>query len=584
MSKEKKQQKNKRKGFSKQLMKSFASHAKKYLWWIIFLIVVVIAVNLMNLAIPRITGDLIDTFDKQGSIENIVLIGIGGLLISLFGLRFLQSILSWFVARSFARDIRDALAEKISKQSFAYINKVSHSKLLTNFTSDVDEIKTLVSQGLVQIFASLVLIVGSAILMFTINWKLALLSLSIIPVVVFLFQIIFARIGKMFKKSREVIDGLNRIIGESVVGAALVRVLFAFDYERTFFNESNKEARKVGIQILSLFGSLVPLINFLSSASIVIIVWFGGRDVIEGVMTVGEFTAFYGYLSSLVFPIIILGFISNSVARSFVSYGRIYEVLSSKVVDVEKGVKDTYLGAFSFKNVSLSLGGRTILKNISFDVAPGTRTAIIGPTAAGKTQIMYLLAGLRDADDGEILFDGKHVSHFDREHLFSQIGLVFQDHVIFNASIKENVTFNEDIDPDLFEKALETAEIDRFVSSLSEGLDTRVSERGDNLSGGQKQRLSLARALAQNPKLLLLDDFTARVDFATEKRILDNIKINYPKLTMVSITQKIASIEDFDRIIFVIRGEIVAQGTHKELMEKSFEYKQLYLSQQSTEE
>jgi ATP-binding cassette, subfamily B, bacterial len=234
------------------------------------------------------------------------------------------------------------------------------------------------------------------------------------------------------------------------------------------------------------------------------------------------------------------------------------------------------------RNISLSYDSKPILKDISFSVKGGTQVAIIGPTAAGKSQLLNLLTNLVKPDSGEILLDGRNIDSYEKESFHSQIGFVLQDSVIFNMSLRENIAFSDTVTDESLEKAIDTAELRELVDSLPEKLNTIVSERGTSLSGGQKQRIMLARALAINPKILLLDDFTARVDRNTEKKILANLEANYPDLTLLSITQKVASVKDFEQIILLMEGEVIAKGTHQELMESCTEYVQISDSQRST--
>jgi ATP-binding cassette, subfamily B, bacterial len=215
-------------------------------------------------------------------------------------------------------------------------------------------------------------------------------------------------------------------------------------------------------------------------------------------------------------------------------------------------------------------------------VPAGTRTAIIGPTAAGKTQLLYLLIGLLQPSSGVVAYDGEPIDSYQKESLHRQVGFVFQDSIIFNLTLRENIAFNTSVSASDLEKAIATAELRDFIDSLPQGIETVVSERGASLSGGQKQRIMLARALALNPRVLLLDDFTARVDTNTERAILDNVQRNYPGITLISVTQKIASVFDYHQIVLLMEGEVLAKSTHAELMETSPEYVQLYESQRST--
>ncbi len=233
-------------------------------------------------------------------------------------------------------------------------------------------------------------------------------------------------------------------------------------------------------------------------------------------------------------------------------------------------------------NLSLKFGEKYGLKNINFTVAEGNKVAIIGPTGSGKTQLLYLLTGLTEPTEGHILYDGKELNEYKKEAFHNQMGLVFQDSIMFNMSLRENISFNSKVSTGNLEKAVATAELKDFVETLPEKLDTFVLERGTSLSGGQKQRIMLARALALDPKILFLDDFTARVDTLTEKKILANIEKNYPDLTLISVTQKIEAVENYEEIILLMEGELLSKGTHEELMNSSPEYVQIYNSQKST--
>ena len=315
----------------------------------------------------------------------------------------------------------------------------------------------------------------------------------------------------------------------------------------------------------------------------VTILALGGHFVVAGTLTLGNFAAFNSYLVMLIFPIIMIGFMSNIIASATASYGRIKQVLDEPPPKEPGTILTDIRGNILLENVSLSYGEKPVLKKVSFSIREGSKTAIIGPTAAGKSQLLYLLSNLITPDEGKIEIDGVSIEDYSREVFHKQLGFVFQDSVLFNISLRENIAFNDSVTEESLEKAIETAELADFIESLPEKLDTVVSERGTSLSGGQKQRIMLARALALNPKILLLDDFTSRVDRNTENKILCNIQNNYPDLTLVSVTQKIAPVRHFDQIILLMEGEVIASGTHKYLLEHSPEYIQIYSSQKSTQ-
>ena len=555
---------------------------RPYIKMIILLIFFVLISNGMNLIIPKIISHGIDSF--TGGAYNFQMVASEFLAASLiiFIFSYLQSIVQTFTSERVARDLREKLSNKISHQSYAYIQEANPSTLLTNLTSDIDSVKMFVSQAVSSIISSLFIIFGTVVLLLTINWELALTVIAIIPIIGGAFFIVLKKVRILFKRGREVIDWLNKIINESIIGAAIIRVINSQHFEYQKFIGASKEAKDIGISIVKLFATLIPVITFVANLATLSVLALGGHYVIIGHMTLGNFAAFNSYITILIFPIIIIGFMSNVIATASVSYQRIERVLNTPD-KIETGIIDKSLkGNISLLNINVSYNNKPVLKDISFRINSGTRTAIIGPTAAGKTQLLYLLTGLIKPDSGIIKIDDKNIEDYKKESFHKQAGIVFQDSILFNLSLRENIAFNNNVTDDYLRKALETAELKDFINSLPEGLDTFVSERGTSLSGGQKQRIMLARALALNPKILLLDDFTARVDYQTEQKILSNVMNNYKGITLISITQKIAPVENFDQIILIMEGEIIAAGRHNELLEKCPEYIQIYNSQRST--
>ncbi|MEI7489425.1 MAG: ABC transporter ATP-binding protein, partial [Chryseobacterium sp.] len=512
-----------------------------------------------------------------------LIIEFGSITLGILLFTYLQSILQTYASEKVGRDIRSQLVSKISRQSYKFIEDKNPAKLLTNITSDIDSIKMFVAQAIVSMVSSAVIIIGAVIILLTIDWRLALSVITIIPVIGITFFVILRMVRKLFIQSREVVDWLNKVISESIIGAALIRVLHSENLEENKFTVANAKARDTGISILKLFSFMIPIITFVSSIGSLIVVSLGGYYVINGSMSLGSFAAFANYITILIFPILVIGFISNIIAQASASYGRIYEVLQSPDEKDSGTIEASLTGKIEIKNVTLLYGEKPALKDVSIAILPGTKTAIIGPTAAGKTQLLNVVAGLTSPQSGSVEYDEHKISEYDHASFYPQIGLVFQDSVLFNTTLRENIAFSTTVTNESLEKAIETAELSDFINTLPKGLDSVVSERGTSLSGGQKQRLMLARALALNPKILFLDDFTARVDTHTEKKILANVEKNYPGLTLVSITQKIAPIENYDRIILIMEGEVLAQGTHTELMNTSPEYVQIYESQKSTE-
>ncbi len=555
---------------------------KPYRWVVLGLAMLTIAGNALTLWAPKIISKAIDAYLQQTLALPTIAWELGLLGFGVFLLVYLQNIVQVLLSEKVARDLRTKVANQISQQDFTYIQTVTSSRLLTSLTSDIDAIKSFVAQGVSQLISSIVLIVGASVLLLLTDWKLGIAVLMIVPIIGGFFAISLNRVKAYFLQSREVVDRLNRVINESILGAALVRVLHIQYDEQAKFNQTNAQARDLGLKIVGIFASLIPFIGFVANMATLVIVGLGGHFVISGELSLGDFAAFNSYIGILIFPIIVLGFISNMIAQASASYGRVMQVLTAPQPTVT-GTIDTKLGGgVEVKHLTLTYGEKSVLSHISFSLKPGSRTAIIGPTAAGKTQLLYTMMGLLQPTEGQILFDHQPLANYNPESLYRQMGIVFQDSVTFNMSIRENIAFNTQVSDQDIAKAIETAELQTFINSLPRGLETVLSERGTSLSGGQKQRLMLARALALNPAILLLDDFTARVDTATEARILANLQANYPGLTLVSITQKIGSITDYDQVLLLMEGELLAVGTHQQLLKKSPEYMQIFASQQST--
>jgi ATP-binding cassette subfamily B protein len=555
---------------------------KPYATLILTIVVLTIAANGLNLIVPKLIGRAIDTFATTQLVPPALVIQFVVVAAAIFVLTYLQSVAQTFASERVARDLRTKVVAKLATQDLAFIQRTTTARLLTNLTSDVDAVKLFVSQAVGSLVSSVFLILGASVLLLAINWQLGLAVLAVLPVIGFTFKVVLGRVRKLFTKSQQAIDGLNKVINESILGAALIRLVNSQHSEYDKFLAANTEARDVSLSILRLFASLIPIIVFSTNLATLMILTLGGRFVIGGVMTIGDFTAFNSYLAILIFPVILIGFMSNVMAQAAASYTRIGAVLAAPAPKESGGLKADLRGDVTLSHIFVTFGEKAALKDVSLSIKAGTRTAVIGPTAAGKTQLLFLLTGLLAPTSGSIEFDGRRIDEYDKAALHQQVGFVFQDATMFNLTLRENIGFSKTVKDADLEKAIVTAELKDFIGTLPQGLDTVVSERGTSLSGGQKQRVMLARALALNPRVLLLDDFTARVDATTERKILTNVQRNYPGLTLLSVTQKIAPVEDYDLIVLLMEGEVLASGTHQHLMETCPEYVQIYDSQRST--
>lgn len=556
---------------------------KLYKGLVFWLVSLAVAVNILNLLYPKLIAEAIDSY-VAGSL-NISLVSwqFLGLSVIILILTFAQSIVQAYVSEKTAKDLRAEVISKISEQSYMYTQEKTPAFLLTNLTSDIDAIKNFIGTAVPSIISSVFALIGASILILLTDWKLGLGVLSIIPIIGVAFFFAFSKMGQLFKITQEIVDKLNTVINTTIIGSALVRVLNSGKIEYQKFTEVNGAARDNGMKLLMLFSGLIPVVMFASNLASLVILYIGGNFVINGSMSIGQFASFNSYVSILIFPIFIIGFSSNLIGRANASIARIKSVFEAPVEEktgnlIEKRIE----GDISVQGTSLVLGSKNILKEVSFTIPKRTKTAIIGPTASGKTQLLSVLTGLVKPTKGKVLYDGYDIEEYSNDTFYKSVGLVFQDSVLFNLTLRENIAFGTTVTDENLEKAIRVSELHDFIDMLPNGLNTSVSERGLSLSGGQKQRIMLARALAGNPNVLFLDDFTARVDAVTEKNILDNIEKEFPNLTLVSVTQKISSVEHYDQIIVLVEGEVISTGTHEELLKTTPEYVQIYESQKST--
>lgn len=563
--------------------KSVFSILTPYKKSIVLLVLFSFMSNAGTLAIPALIARAIDHYSTYHTIPLTLIVLFICCTIVIAAFLYAQNRIQISTSETVAKDLREQVVTAISHQPYAFIAETTPATLLTNLTTDIDAIKVFVAQAVATLISSAFLVVGTSILLLVSNWRLALLVLLVIPAISITFAVIFRTIRTLFTESRATLDALSRVISQTIGGAALIRILHAQQYEEEKFTAINTKAKGIGFRILALFASLIPTITFFASMATLAVVVIGGKYVVEGTMTVGAFTAFASYITILIFPLLIVGFMSALIAQASASYGRISQVLNAPASQDTGTVTRALQGTITIEDISLVYNEHHILDHISCTIAAGKRTAIIGPTAAGKSQLLSIVTGLITPTTGKVCFDGIQSTDYDQTSLRSQIGFVFQESSIFNMSIRENIAFNQNVSDDALQTAIQTAALSDFITQLPSGLETIVSERGASLSGGQKQRIMLARALAQQPKILLLDNFTARVDIHTEQTIIANIAKNYPNMTIVSVAQTIASVQDYDTIILLMEGEIIMSGTHEYLLAHCPEYVQLYQSQKTVE-
>ena len=388
---------------------------KPYKGLVVTLAALTILANALNLVVPKLIASAIDNYRQPSFALGPMIARFLLVAVSAFLLTYLQSLVQTYASERVAKDLRARLVAKLATQTYSFVEHVTPAKLLTNLTSDVDGVKLFVSMAIATIISSIFLIAGSSVLLLSINWRLGLSVLVIVPFIGVTFYLALKKVRELFKKGQEAIDWLNRVINESILGATLIRLLNSQQVEYQKFVSANAEAKSVGLSILAVMSALIPTITLAANAATVIILLIGGRFVIAGRMTLGDFSAFNTYLALLIFPIILLGFMSNIMAQAGASYMRLGAVLMAPPPPKAGELRSTLRGDVSMSGVSLALGDKDVLKDVSFSAKAGSTTAIIGPTAAGKTQMLYVLIGLLKPTSGNVTYDGEPLEAYDKE-------------------------------------------------------------------------------------------------------------------------------------------------------------------------
>lgn len=514
-----------------------------------------------------------------------IMAGIVGfaLLRALFS--FSQAFNAERVSQSVAYDFRNDLFAKISRLSFSYHDKNQTGQLMIRATDDVEKVRLFIGQGLVMTLQAFVLLIGALIILWFTNHSLTLVVLPILPVALAVFMIFGAVSQPLFREVQKRISRLNTILQENMAGLKVVKAFAREPHEQARFDESADDLLKQQLKVSRIFSFLFPLIFLIMNLGQAVILYFGGSQIIQGTLTLGEWQKFSLYLVYVFFPLGQLGFIINLMSQASASAQRIFEILDTKN-DVENKPGAVELrdvkGDVKFENVAFRYfkGGEPVLNGVSFEAKPGQTVALLGATGSGKTTIINLIPRFYDVSEGRVLIDGQDVRDVTIESLRLQIGIVLQETTLFSGTIRDNIAFGRpEATDDEIVAAAKAAAAHEFIIEFPQGYDTPVGERGSTLSGGQKQRVAIARALLLNPRILILDDSTSSVDLATEYRIQQALDKLMQGRTSFVIAQRISTVLNADQILVLDRGRVVARGTHEELLESSEIYSEIYSSQ-----
>jgi ATP-binding cassette, subfamily B, multidrug efflux pump len=500
---------------------------------------------------------------------------------------FGQSFGAEAASQGVAYDLRNKIFSKIQNLSFSYHDQSQTSQLLTRVTSDIEQIRTFVGTSLIQVISAIVTLVSIAVILLVMNWQLALITLTVIPLTAWILIRFFTRNGDLFRQVQEQLGDLNAVLQENLIGIRVVKAFVREEAEAQRYTTMNNALVKANMQTIRAIRNTFPIIFLLSNLVTLAVFGYGGAEVINGQFSVGELVAFNAYLLLILQPILLIGFAAPVIAQAAASAERVYEVVDAtiEIRDRPQAVPfQACTGRITFENVSFRYPGATTeaLRDVSFETKPKELIAVLGMTGSGKSTIMNLLPRFYDVTAGGVRIDGRDVRDFTLASLRSHIGIVFQETTLFSGTLRENIAYakpNAKLGAVI--EVAKMAQIHDFVMSLPDAYETVVGERGVGLSGGQKQRVAIARTLLTDYSILILDDSTSAVDAKTANQIqaaLDDL-MHQKACTTFVVAQRISTVQTADRILLMDKGQLVGQGTHEELMHNSPLYSAILESQ-----
>ena len=515
---------------------------------------------------------------------------VAGIFLVVFGIvygafAFLQAYWAEKNSQAVAYDLRNDLFAKIQRLSFSYHDRNQTGQLMIRATDDVEKVRLFLGQGLIQLAGAFILLAGTLIIIFSTNAKLALVTIWILPVALVLFFVFGSLARPLFTTVQQKLSILNTTLQENMAGIKVIKAFTREKSEQAKFKQQADQLMRQQITVSRVFAFLIPVIFLVANLGQATTLYAGGIQIIHGTLTIGDWQEFSLYLIFMFLPIAQFGFIITQFSQASASANRIFEILDAKsdVTDKPDAASLPIVeGRIKFENVTFRYfgGGDPVLKNVSFETEPGQVVALLGATGSGKTTIINLLPRFYDPTEGCITIDGHDLRDLSLQSLRAQIGIVLQETTLFLGTIRDNIAFGKPdaTDEDIIAAAKAAAAHD-FIMEFPDGYDTRVGERGTTLSGGQKQRIAIARALLLSPHILILDNSTSSVDLSTEAQIQEALDRLMKGRTSFVIAQRISTVMSADLILVMDKGEVVARGKHKDLMEESEIYAEIYNSQ-----
>lgn len=542
--------------------------------------------------VPLIMANIIDKGINGGEGKPYIY-KMGGLLVLLGILGLCFALICQYLASKASQGVgtvmRNDMFRHINSLSHAELDRIGTPSLITRLTNDINQVQTAVAMYIRLVVRAPFIVIGSAIMAISVDRKLSLVFLVVIPLVVLILYLVMSRSIKYYKVIQKKLDRISLVTREGLSGVRVIRAFSRQDTEQHRFDEANDEYLRISLNVGKLSALLNPLTYAVLNLAIAAIVWFGGFRVQIGGLTQGEVIAFVNYMTQISLALVVVANLVVLFTKAAASASRINEIL-----DIEPSVKNgEYSGkgegstAVKFDNVSFSYNknGENALENISFTAGKGETIGIIGGTGSGKSTLVNLIPRFYDCTEGTIEIDGVKIADYDTKSLRGRIGTVPQKAVLFSGTIAENMRWGKpDATEEEIRSALDIAQASEFVNKLENGLETHISQGGKNLSGGQKQRMTIARALVSKPEILILDDSASALDFATDAALRKAIAQSTNKMTVFIVSQRANSIRYADKIIVLDDGRQAGMGTHKELLESCDVYREICYSQLSAEE
>ncbi|UCD18269.1 MAG: ABC transporter ATP-binding protein, partial [Candidatus Zixiibacteriota bacterium] len=577
--------------YDSRLMRRLLTYVRPYRFSLAVAVVLLVTGSALQLLLPVTVQITIDKYLLSKDMAGLVRMALiyGGILFSAFLLSYLQLYLTMFIGQKVQYDIRMQIFSHLQRLHLRFFDKNPVGRLVTRVTNDVNVLDEMFSSGLVAVFGDVITLIGIIIALLYYNWKLALLTFMVLPLLVLATVIFRRKIRTIYRDVRARLARLNAFVHEHITGMTIIQL---FTREKRVFNRFsaiNAQLRDTHMRSIYYYATFFPAAELISSISLAVLLYYGGFQITAAALTFGELVAFIQLVQRFYHPIRDLAEKYNILQSSMASSERIFKLLDTEpeMIDRKKAnLPERFAGRIDFENVWFSYNeGEYVLKDVSFSVAPGEKVAIVGATGAGKTSLVSLLFRFYDCQKGSIRLDGVELSDMPISTLRSQLGLVLQDVFIFSGDYAGNIRLgNTAISDERVTEALRKVSLYDFVAGSEGGLHAEVKERGATLSTGQKQLLSFARALAFDPNILVLDEATSSVDTATEKMIQTALGYLLENRTAIMIAHRLSTIEKADKIIVLHHGQLREQGKHQELLDRKGIYYRLYQMQFKQEE